>query len=75
MSSLATHTVHAIFQNGRLTLLDPLDLPEGTRVQVDVHLTGTEAVPPPGTLPAHRLTPLVGVVSLGGDAVADSEAL
>jgi hypothetical protein len=74
MSSLVTHTVHAIYQNGRLTLLDPLPLPEGTRVQVGVHLTGTEVAPPPRTLPARRLTPLVGAVSLGGDAVADSEA-
>jgi hypothetical protein len=75
MSTHATHTVHAIYQNGALTLLDPLDLPEGSWVQVDVHLTATEAALPLRTLPARRLRPLVGVASLGGDAVADSEAL
>lgn len=79
MSPNAVQAVPAIYRNGTLTLLDALDLPEGANVQVAVRFTPMDAVPfaprVPRTVPARRLAALVGVASLGGDALSDSEAL
>jgi hypothetical protein len=76
--------VRAVYQSGTLCLLDALDLPEGTQVRVSI-----ESVQPPGTdqrpatstvyptrlVPAEKLNALTGLVEVGGDALADSEAL
>jgi predicted DNA-binding antitoxin AbrB/MazE fold protein len=73
----------ASYSKGTLKLRTPLKLPEGTEVRVTVmpleqkkrkthkrgYLYPTRSLPP-GTL--ERIT---GIVSLGGDALADSEAL
>lgn len=65
-----------------MTLLDPLDLPEGAQVQVDVKLMVDEAKasPPTGVypsrfVPASHLDALIGLIPAGGDALADGEAL
>ncbi|MCP4358957.1 MAG: antitoxin family protein [Chloroflexi bacterium] len=74
--------VRAVYESGRLSLAEPLDVPEGTVVQVIIK-------PAPEkkqeiseasslkirTLPASSLDALIGIVSLGGDALKDSEAL
>jgi hypothetical protein len=74
--------VHAVYHNGALTLLDPLDLPEGAQVQVDVKLMADEAksalptgVYPTRFVPASHFDALIGLIPAGGDALADSEAL
>jgi predicted DNA-binding antitoxin AbrB/MazE fold protein len=78
-------SVRARYTKGLLKLRKPLRLAEGTEVQVTV--TPVEAVldprrktKPKFTYPTHPLPPgtlakLDGLVSLGGDALADSEAL
>ena len=76
----------AVYRDGTLQLLEPLDLPEGTEVQVSVQVAQPDSAriiepPPAGSeyptvlLPAERLRRLVGLVAVGGDALADSEAL
>lgn len=74
----------AVYRNGALQLLEPLDLPEGAEVQVDVRLpmkvSSGEAARlrrdyPIPHFPIERLNTLVGAFPLGGDALADSEAI
>ncbi len=76
--------VRARYSKGTLKLKKPLRLPEGAEVSLTV--TPLEAEParrkakprlkyPTRRLPAGTLQGLVGIVSLGGDALADSEAL
>jgi len=78
-----TH-VQAIHRDGMLELLTPLELPEGARVDVIVVPTrpeqgdqpkAAELVHPTRLVPAKRLDRLTGLVEVGGDAVAESEAL
>ncbi len=72
----------AIHHDGVLSLLEPLELPEGALMhlfvvplaQVDQTLA-TGFVYPTRLVPAERLDTLTGVVAVGGDALADSEAL
>jgi predicted DNA-binding antitoxin AbrB/MazE fold protein len=47
-----TKTVHAIHRGGRLELLEPIDIPEGTEVTVTVEL--------PPALPIRSLGPMKG---------------
>ncbi len=82
MSSAPHFQVKAVYRDGMLVLQDPLDLPNGAQVQLDVQLVSAAAdspvaagVHPTRFVPARRLDALVGVVSIGGDALADSEAL
>ena len=75
----------AICSKGTLKLKKPLRLPEGTEVSVTV--TPLDEKPkrrkadkrpylyPNRTVSWDTLKPLNGIVSLGGDALADSEAL
>ena len=72
--------VRAIHRDGALKLLDPLKLPEGAQVRLLVRFvlpdeTDVELVYPTRLVPAERLNSLTGLVELGGDALADSEAL
>jgi len=78
-----TH-VRAIHHDGVLKLLAPLDLPDGAQVSVVVFPAPpnrvdqpewVELVHPTRLVPAEKLDNLTGVVSVGGDALADSEAL
>ena len=77
--------LRARYSKGTLKLRRPLRLPDGTEVRVTITLAPTK----PGTrrparrqytypnrpLPAHTLQAIAGIASLGGDALADSEAL
>ena len=76
--------VRAVYQSGTLSLLDALDLPEGTQVRVlieSVQLPDADQRPARGSVypthlvPAERLDALTGLIAVGGDALADSEAL
>jgi len=79
--------VRAIYRDGTLRLLEPLDLPEGAEVRVRLEAMLKPEIqegPPEGTKaicyptrpqPFSRLDPLVGIIAIGGDALADSEAL
>jgi predicted DNA-binding antitoxin AbrB/MazE fold protein len=78
-------TVRARYTKGILKLRKPLKLAEGTEVQVTVTPVETAPTPrrkakprfttPTRALPPGTLAELDGLVSLGGDALADSEAL
>jgi predicted DNA-binding antitoxin AbrB/MazE fold protein len=77
--------LRARYSKGKLELLDPLKLPEGTQVIVSVRKVKDQPknqraakrkyIHPNRPLPAGTLSHLVGLVALGGDAVADSEAI
>lgn len=77
--------VRARYSKGTLKLKKPLHLPEGAEVSLTVTLLAASAKPRRATKRAYqspnRVAPweavdaLVGIVSLGGDALTDSEAL
>ena len=76
-------TVRARYTKGLLKLRKPLKLAEGTEVQVTV--TSVEVAPtsrrkrnytyPTRAVAWGSLQAITGIMSLGGDAVADAEAL
>jgi hypothetical protein len=78
-----TH-VRAIHRDGVLKLLTPLELPEGAQVSVIVLQTSpdradqpraVELAYPTRLVPADKLDNLTDLAAIGGDALADSEAL
>lgn len=80
MNNQSYTNVRAVYHDGVLTILDPLALPDGAEVQLDIHMQEearprTEYVYPTVLVPAEALTPLIGIVEVGGDALADSEGL
>ena len=76
-------SVRAVYRAGVLQLLDPLALPDGAEVHVHVELSSRPKRPtrqwagvyPNNPQPASTLHALQGVAAVGGDALADSEAL
>jgi predicted DNA-binding antitoxin AbrB/MazE fold protein len=77
--------VRAVYRKGSLKLLEPVALPEGTEVWVELYsrpigpsLQDSELKEPMDLIrpqPPESLSHLVGLVAIGGDALADSEAL
>ena len=83
--------IKAVYDNGVLTLLEPVDLPQGAEVWVQVRsVNGPDALQlilpdaegkdarftyPGRPQPSETLDRLTGMISVGGDALADSEAL
>ena len=76
--------LRARYSKGSLKLRKPLNLPDGTEVRVTVTPPATlrkhrsvrsKRTYATRSLPPDYLQPLVGVVSLGGDALVDSETL
>ena len=77
--------VRARYSKGTLKLKKPLGLPEGAEVSLTVTPLEAPAKPrktakreylyPNRTLPPGTLEKISGILSLGGDALADSEAL
>ena len=70
----------AVYRKGVLELLDALQLPEGTQVRVTIQsvspdLPEGKLVYPTKLVSAKELDQLTALVALGGDALADSEAL
>lgn len=76
--------IRAVYHNQSLNLLDPLDLPEGSLVHLNIEavMIGStdeqrpvQLVYPTRLISVERLDSLTGLVAIGGDAVADSEML
>jgi hypothetical protein len=67
--------VRAVHHHGVLELLDLVELPEGARVKLLVLSDGSDLAYPTHVVPAEKLDGLTGLVAVGGDALADSEAL
>jgi predicted DNA-binding antitoxin AbrB/MazE fold protein len=81
--------VKAIYRDGALQLQEPVDLPEGAEVWVELQKephseTEIAALQQPTRLPffyptrpqpPESLARLVGLVAIGGDALSESEAL
>lgn len=76
--------VRAIHRDGVLKLLTPLDLPEGAQVSVIVletpideanHGHAVALAYPTRLVPAKKLDDLTDLMAIGGDGLADSEAL
>lgn len=74
----------AIHRDGVLKLLTPLELPEGAQVSVIVLETPTgevdhphdvELTYPTRLVPAEKLDNLTDLLAVGGEALADSDAL
>lgn len=63
--------IRAIYQRGSLKLLSPLDLPEGTQVDLTVEVTQENIK----FLPARELDKMTAVFGLGGNALKESEEL
>ncbi len=63
--------VRAIYQRGSLKLLSPLDLPEGTQVDLTVEVAQGKIK----FLPARELDKMTAVFGLGGNALKESEEL
>lgn len=72
--------VRAIYYEGVLQLLEPVDLPEGAEIQITVPAGTAMQTPSPGLRYPSRptspdaLSQLCGLIALGGDALLDSEA-
>ena len=78
------YRVPAVYEKGVLRLLEPLDLPEHTKLTVTVKVSKTRewartsrprAQYPTRPQPLSSLKPLIGSMPAGGDALKDSEAL
>ena len=78
------YRVPAVYEKGVLRLLEPLDLPEHTKLTVTVKVSTTReraraarprAQYPTRPQPLSSLKPLIGSMPAGGDALKDSEAL
>jgi predicted DNA-binding antitoxin AbrB/MazE fold protein len=78
------YRVPAVYEKGVLRLLEPLDLPEHTKLTVTVKVSTTRerartsrprAQYPTRPQPLSSLEPLIGSMPAGGDALKDSEAL
>ncbi len=72
--------VRAVHHDGVLRLIDPLELPDGAQVRLFVQsmlpdMSDTVSVYPTRLVSAKRLDKLTDLIEVGGDALADSEAL
>ncbi len=76
----STYKINAIYRAGMFKLLESINLADGTLVKLNVEpqvnqTQKTKPVFPNRFIPAGKLSPLVGIVSLGGDSLSDSESL
>jgi hypothetical protein len=73
--------VRAIYHEGSLQLLEPVDLPEGVELQITVPMWDTMETTPSAPVyptrpqPPETLSRLCGLIAIGGDALAESEIL
>ena len=71
--------VRAIYHEGMLHLLEPVDLPEGAELQITIPVVTAGETPRSGPVyPTRPSTPdvlrqLCGLIAVGGDALVDSE--
>jgi hypothetical protein len=73
--------VRAIYHEGSLQLLEPVDLPEGVELQITIPIrdtietTSSGPVYPTCPQPPETLSRLCGLIAIGGDALVESEIL
>ena len=67
--------VRAVHHHGVLELVDLLELPEGAQDKLLVLREDSDLTYATRVVPAEKLDKLTGLVEVGGDALADSEAL
>jgi hypothetical protein len=73
--------IRAIYHEGMLHLLEPVDLPEGAELQIIIPVVTARETPRSGPVyPTHPSTPdvlgqLCGLIAVGGDALVDSEVV
>jgi Protein of unknown function DUF104 len=73
--------VRAIYHDGTLQLLEPVDLPDGVELQIIIPVGDTRETAPSGAVYPTRpsdpdvLRQLCGLIAVGGDALVDSEVL
>lgn len=81
---MMNYRVPVIYEKGVLRPLEPLDLPEHTKLTVTVSVprVGEHAAlaqprvhQPTRSQPLSQLEPLIGTMPAGGDALKDTEAL
>ena len=73
--------IRAIYHEGMLHLLEPIDLPEGAELQITIPIVTDRETPTSG--PAYPTRPsspdvlrqLCGLIAMGGDALVDSEVV
>jgi hypothetical protein len=71
--------VWAIYHEGSLQLLEPVDLPEGIELQITIPIRDTMETTPSAPVyptrpqPPETLSRLCGLIAIGGDALAESE--
>jgi predicted DNA-binding antitoxin AbrB/MazE fold protein len=85
MAIMQLERVRAVYRKGSLKLLEPVTLPEGTEVWVELYsrpmtpsAQDSELIEPINLIrpqPAESLSQLVDLVAVGGNALADAEAL
>jgi predicted DNA-binding antitoxin AbrB/MazE fold protein len=81
MSTTVIHSqIRAVHHKGVLELLDPVELPEGAEVRLFIQSRPSEVADvrlrfPTRLVSAEKLDSLTGLIQVGGDALADSEAL
>jgi predicted DNA-binding antitoxin AbrB/MazE fold protein len=75
------YDVRAVYHDGVLRLLDPVQLPDKAEVRLHVQLLASQEatkahvplfVYPTRMVPAEKLDCLTGLVEVGGDALADA---
>jgi AF2212-like len=73
--------VRAMYHEGILQLLEPVDLPEGVELQIAIPVMEALETPLAGPVYPTRasapdgLSQLCGLIAVGGDALVDSEVL
>jgi predicted DNA-binding antitoxin AbrB/MazE fold protein len=73
--------VRAIYHEGSLQLLEPVDLPEGVELQITVPMSDTMETTPSALVYPTRpqssetLSRLCSLIAIGGDALVESEIL
>ncbi len=73
--------VRAMYHEGILQLLEPVDLPEGVEIQIAIPVMEALETPMSGPVYPTRssapdvLSQLCGLIAVGGDALVDSEVL
>ncbi len=69
-----SYSVNAIYKAGMFKLLESINLTDGTLVKLNIEpqedqKQGDQPIFPNRFIPAEKLSPLVGILSLGGDSL------
>lgn len=71
--------ISAIYEAGTFKLLESIDLTDGALVKLNVesqeNTKVNQPVFPNRFIPVKKLSPFVGIISVGGDSLSDSESL